>query len=299
MLDVSQTSSLLQSLGINTSTADLAAQRTVQAANTYALNFLKELHDALEAVTASTASANATTPSIAITNNGPSTVSLASPSTPSSGTAAAVQQTVPSSNDPATTTQPPFGNFDEFRQWEQSLGNTFAPGYRPPDYLHVIGLALQGGDQDAFKRYVFFKDNPQYAYDYQAIRSGELSKFPTDGSTLIKTDLSQLQPEVADFYKKNPASLRAVEGFCMDPALYKMRLDGDTQGMDDPSWLMTHRWTTNGIIQSNNSYDSTLKPFIGLDGKGADNYKLATYSNGLLVDIDGHTYDPVTGEAKA
>lgn len=294
MLDVSQASSLLQSLGVNATTANQAATRTVQAANSYALNFLQELHDALAAVSSSaTPSTAAPLPSSSTT---PSTADLA-PSTGASDTIPPTRSPVEDSAD--ATTKPPFGSLEEFRQWEKGLGNTFAPGYRAPDYIRPIALAMQGGDQDAFKRYVYFKNNPQYAHDYEAIRSGQLSKFPTDGTSLIKTDLSKLPKEVADYYRKNPATLRAVEGFAMDPTLYKMRLDGDTQGTGDPSWLMTHRWTPDGVVESNNGYLSTLTPFIGMDGKGADNYRLATYSNGLLVDVDGQRYDPVTGQAQA
>lgn len=294
MLDVSQASSLLQSLGVNATTANQAAARTVEAANSYALNFLQELHDALAAVSSDASpSATAASPSSPTI---PSTVDLAQ-STGNLNADTTAQDATEGDQDAGTT--PPFSSFEEFRQWERGLGKTLAPDYRAPDYLRLIALARQGGEQDAFKRYVFFKNNPQYAHDYEAICDGQLSKFPTDGSSLIKTDLSKLPAEVADYYRKNPATLRAVEGFAMDPTLYKMRMDGDIQGMGDPSWLMTHSWTPDGIVESNNGYLSTLTPFIGMDGKGADNYRLATYSDGLLVDVDGQRYDPITGQAQA
>lgn len=295
MLDVSKTTSLLQSLGVNASTANQAAQRTVQAANTYALSFLQELHDALQAVSGNATSVSTPTSTSTPANAGASvtlsTVDL-DRSTATQGTTTTTDTTAQA---PSSDAKPPFDNLEEFREWEKGLGKApLAPGYQAPDYLRFISLAMQGGDQDAFKRYVFFKNNPQYAQDYEAIRNGQLSKFPTDGSTVIRTDLSKLPTDVADYYRKNPAALRAAEGFSMDPTLYKMQMDGTLERNSDPSWLMTHQWTPNGIVERDHSAGSNPR-FIGLDGKGADNYKLATYENGLLVDIDGRRYDPVTG----
>lgn len=94
----------------------------------------------------------------------------------------AANTTPTASANPAVVT--PFTNLDEFKAWENSLGNTFAADYKAPDYVHMMGLSLGGGESDAFKRYLFFKNNPQYVADFQAIHQGERSKFPTDGSTL-------------------------------------------------------------------------------------------------------------------
>jgi hypothetical protein len=69
------------------------------------------------------------------------------------------------------------------------------------------GCPFEGGDEGAFKRYMFFKNNPQYAVDYESIRSGNLSKYPTDGSSLVKTDLSTMDASTASYYKKNVGNL--------------------------------------------------------------------------------------------
>lgn len=194
-----------------------------------------------------------------------------------------------------------FGNFEEFQKWEKGLGGTFANDYKPPDYIRMISLSLSGGDSEAFKRYVFFKNNPQYAADYESIRNGNLSKFPTDGSTLVKTDLSKIDAETAEYYRKNPNQLLAAEGFSMDPTLLKKRMDGDSTGITDPDWLMQHRWTRDGAVASNNRLLYAQSAFIGLDGKGAENYRLAKYdsASGLIVDLDGRKYDPNSGKAAA
>lgn len=194
-----------------------------------------------------------------------------------------------------------FGNFEEFQKWEKGLGGTFANDYKPPDYIRMISLSLSGGDSEAFKRYVFFKNNPQYAADYESIRNGNLSKFSTDGSTLVKTDLSKIDAETAEYYRKNPNQLLAAEGFSMDPTLLKKRMDGDSTGITDPDWLMQHRWTRDGAVASNNRLLYAQSAFIGLDGKGAENYRLAKYdsASGLIVDLDGRKYDPNSGKAAA
>ncbi len=283
MLDVSQVSSLLQSLGVNPSVASKAVERTASKAGTDAQAFLKELQKSLQEL--SPASADKTTAA--------QTANAATTPTAASDTAADQQST--------TTAKAPFGSFEEFKAWEKGLGSTFASDYQPPDYIRMISLALTGGDADAFKRYVFFKNNPQYAVDYESIRSGNLSKFPTDSSTLVKSDLSAMDETTAAYYKKNPSQLLAAEGFNMDPTLLKKRMEGDTQGMGDPDWLTSHRWTANGVVESNNRVLYAQADYIGLDGKGAGTYRLAKYdtATGNILDLDGRLYDPITGEAQA
>ena len=283
MLDVSQVSSLLQSLGVNPSVASKAVERTASKAGTDAQAFLKELQKSLQDLSSASADKTATT----------QTASAATTSTAASGTTTDKQST--------TTTKAPFGSFEEFKTWEKGLGDTFASDYQPPDYIRMIALPLSGGDADAFKRYVFFKNNPQYAVDYESIRNGNLSKFPTDGSTLVKSDLSAMDEKTAAYYKKNPSQLLAAEGFNMDPTLLKKRMEGDTQGMGDPDWLTSHRWTANGVVESNNRVLYAQADYIGLDGKGAGTYRLAKYdtATGNILDLDGRLYDPITGEAQA
>ncbi len=288
MLNVSQATSMLQSLGVSNSMATKAAERVSQSSSDGdALNFLKELQHTLKELSSATAQASSmgstsTTKPASL----PSTVSLAKDDKAATD---------------ANTTKAPFGSFEEFREWEKGLGSSFAQDYKAPDYIRLIRLSLEGGDSDAFKRYTFFKNNPQYAVDYESIRNGNLSKFPTDGSTLVKSDLSKMNSETAAFYKKNPDQLLAAEGFSMDPTLLKNRMEGDTAGIGDPDWLTQHRWTADGVVANNNRVTYAQSAFIGLDGKGADNYRLAKYDSatGMLIDLDGQAYDPITGQAAA
>lgn len=285
MLNVSQVTSMLQSLGVSSSVAAKAAERVSNNGNSgNALNFLEDLQQALENL--STKASNTLPQETAQTTK----TDLPAPSKD-------LQKHDESSAESNTVTAP-FNNFEEFREWEKGLGSTFAKDYKTPDYIRLIRLSLEGGDNDAFKRYVFFKNNPQYAVDYEAIRNGNLSKFPTDGTTLIKSDLSKMDTETATFYKNNHHQLLASEGFSMDPTLLKMRMDGKIDN-GDTDWLTKHRWTENGIVANDNRLTYAQSEFIGLDGKGINNYRLAKYDNttGMLVDLDGNTYDPVTGQA--
>ncbi len=279
MLDISQASSLLQSLGVSSAIANKAVERSAQSAGADAQSFLRLLQTNLMELGA--AKANTARPDLQTKT---SSTTQAESATATKATAAAVAA--------------PFNNFQEFKEWEKGLGDTFAKDYKAPDYIKMIALSLSGGDSDAFKRYTFFKNNPQYAVDYESIRNGNLSKFPTDGSTLVKSDLSKMDTETAAYYKKNPSQLLAAEGFNMDPTLLKKRMEGDATGISDPNWLTNHKWTATGTIESNNRTMYAQATFIGLDGKGADNYRLAKYdtATGHIIDLDGRTYDPITGE---
>lgn len=286
MLNVSQATSMLQSLGVSSTVATKAVERMSQSgSNRDPLTFLKELQQTLKELSTSTQISSTENTSATNQTDQPSTVSLAKEDNVSAS---------------ASTTTAPFNSFEEFRQWEKGLGSTFAQDYEVPDYINMIRLSLEGGDADAFKRYTFFKDNPQYAIDYESIRNGNLSKFPTDGSTLVKSDLSKMDSATADYYRKNPSQLLAAEGFNMDPTLLKKRMEGDTEGIADPEWLTQHRWTSDGVVANNNRMTYAQSAFIGLDGKGADNYRLAKYDGtGMIVGLDGRTYDPTTGQAAA
>lgn len=291
MLDISQASSLLQSLGVTSATASKAAQQAASSGNSDPVDFLKQLQASLEQLSPATSASGNT--AVTSDTQAPSTSSVYK----------STQQTF--APDAAATTDPlPFTNLDEFRTWENGLGSTFSPDYQTPDYVKMMGLSLQGGDQDAVKRYVFFKDNPQYVADYEAIHSGAVSKFPTDGSTLIKSDLSAMPEETASYYKENPAALRMAEGFSMDPTLYKMQLDGKLDipyGTNTTEWLTENKWTADGVVPNDNRATLAQADYIGLDGNGAGNYRLAKYdpANGLIVDLDGTAYDPLTGQASA
>lgn len=204
--------------------------------------------------------------------------------------------------DPAQSTETTlFTDFDSFKTWESNLGGTFAADYETPDYVHMMGLSLGGGEGDAFKRYLFFKNNPQYAADFQAIHQGKLSAFPTDGSTLIRSDMTQMPTDVAEKYRQNPESLRLAEGLNMDPVLYQQRLDGKLDvpsGVNATEWLMQNKWTASGVVANNNRSTFATANYVGLSGSGNGNYRMARYGQetGQIIDFDGAIYDPTTGQ---
>lgn len=298
MLDISQATNMLTSLGVSSTMAAKAAERTAQNhAGADPVTFLKELRATLEELTANTSHAG---------SNG-STAPEATASAPYKPTAdiygagAASTSKSPASTEPP---QAPFSNLEEFKQWEKGLGSTFADDYETPDYIRLTATALGGGNDTVVSRYMFFKNNPEFAEDYESIRSGQLSKFPTDGSTLVKSDLSKMSVETAAYYKKNPHLLLAAEGFNMDPTLAKMRMSGEIAppaGVDASEWLMSNTWTKDGIVAQNNRVAYANADYLGLDGKGADTYRLTRFdpATGNYVNYDGRVYDPLTGEAKA
>lgn len=199
------------------------------------------------------------------------------------------------------TVAAPFTDFNGFKAWESDLGNTFATNYEAPDYVHMMGLSLGGGEGDAFKRYLFFKNNPQYAADFQAIHQGELSKFPTDGSTLVRSDVSQMPIDVAEKYRQNPESLRMAEGLSMDPVLYQQRVDGKLDvpsGVNATEWLMQHKWTSSGVVANDNRVTFAAANYVGMSGSGSDTYRMVRYGQGTgqIIDFDGSIYDPTTGQ---
>ena len=295
MFDISQATNMLTSLGVSSTLAAKAAERTAQKhADADPLTFLKELKTTLEEL-----SAEGSQGKTAGTAATPATVSETQPY---QSTAALYNK------DSGATTQAsakaPFSNLEEFREWEDGLGDTFAADYEPPDYVKVLSLSLSAGDERTVSRYMFFKNHPEFAADYEAIRSGKLSKFPTDGSTLVKSDLSTMTKETATFYKKNPAQLLAAEGFNMDPTLVKMRMDGKIdapEGVQVSEWLMDNKWTKDGVVSQNNRVVLARSDYIGLDGKGAGTYRLGKYDTvtGNIIDTDGRAYDPLTGEVQA
>lgn len=272
MIDVSQVSSLLQSLGVSGAAASKAAERA--AGSSDAAGFLKQLQSSLAELAGE----------------------QKSPAGAASATSAA------SSNATKPAVQAPFESFEEFRAWEKGLGNTFAADYQTPDYVRAMGMCRMGGEAEAFGRYTFFKNHPECAIDYQAVRSGAPSQMPTDGSTLVKSDLSAMPTETASYYRKNPGALLMAEGFNMDPTLFKQRLDGKADIPTDANateWLMQHQWTASGVVANDNRATLAQAPFRGLDGNGASTYRLARMDpgSGALVDLDGSRYDPRTGDA--
>lgn len=299
MLDATQATNLLQSLGVSSSMASKAVERTAQNdAAKDPLAFLQELQATLKSLTAAAQQSQETPAAYAVSTkaNQQSTVDAFQ------GTQKPLRNSPAESNE--ALVKAPFSNFEEFKNWEKGLGHTFAEDYKAPDYIHVMGLSLGGGDSEAFKRYVFFKNNPECAVDYEGIRSGKLSTLPTDKSTLIKSDLSKMPAETAAFYRENPDQLLLAEGFNMDPTLYKMSRDGEItipSDVDASEWLTQNKWTPDGIVANNNRVTFAQADFLGINGDSAGNYRFAKYDSatGFIVDLDGQSYDPTTGEAMA
>ncbi len=190
-------------------------------------------------------------------------------------------------------------SFDKFKAWYQGLssnGNVAAlqsDSYKVPDWMRVMRLAGDGTDKEMFGTYLNFKNNPQFAQDFQQIMMTGRSSMPTDGSTLVRSDLSKMPADVAEYFRANQNSLLSYEGFGLDPVLgYKLYKDGPGQfGLDIKrenftEWLRTHKWTDSGIVEANNTLTYANAQYNG--------YKLPRWdtSSGNIVDMDGRIYTP-------
>lgn len=190
-------------------------------------------------------------------------------------------------------------SFDKFKAWYQGLssnGNVAAlqsDSYKVPDWMRVMRLAGDGTDKEMFGTYLNFKNNPQFAQDFQQIMMTGRSSMPTDGSTLVRSDLSKMPADVAEYFRANQNSLLSYEGFGLDPVLgYKLYKDGPGQfGLDIKrenftEWLRTHKWTDSGIVEANNTLTYANAQYNG--------YKLPRWdtSSGNIVDLDGRIYTP-------
>lgn len=189
-------------------------------------------------------------------------------------------------------------SFDLFEAWYQGLA-TNAPvdklqsaSYQVPDWMRMSGMLGTGSAENMFGTYLYFKNNPQFAKDFEQIMTTGRSSLPTDGSTLVRSDLSKMPTDAAEFFKNDRNSLLSYESFGLDPVLaYKLYKDGPEQfGLDIKrenftEWLRTHKWTEGGIVESNNTLD-TAKPYAG--------YKLPRWdtASGNVVDLDGRIYTP-------
>lgn len=302
MLDISQAANLLTSMGVSNALATRAAERTAQNhSGADPLTFLKELRATLEELSKETPAATAET--AASTASSDKTVYTSTTDLYTKSASPTAATSTKKTTDKAAVTVP-FKSLAEFKQWEKGLGNTFAADYKTPDYIRMHTMVLSGGNDTVVGRYMFFKNHPEFAADYEAIRSGKRSQFPTDGSTLVKSDLTTMPAETASFYKKNSAMLLAAEGFNMDPTLVKMRTDGTVatpEGLNPSEWLMSNKWTADGVVPQDNRLAMAQAPYIGLNGKGADTYRRTTYdaATNSIINFDGAIYDPVTGEVKA
>lgn len=213
-------------------------------------------------------------------------------STPASGTGA-IPRTSYGADEALTS-------FEKFKAWYTGLKSNADPsklmgdGYQVPDWLRVSNFGADSySDKDLFGSYLFFKNNPQYASDYQQIIDTGRSSYATDGSTLQRTDLSKLPKDIADYYSSNRNELLATEGFGLDPVLaYQLYnfgpgqfgLDGRKQSFTE--WLQNTKWTPDGLVSNNN--------VVSLAQMGYSNYNLARWqlSSGNIVDRDGTIYTP-------
>ncbi|AOG25063.1 hypothetical protein [Acidovorax sp. RAC01] len=303
MLDISQTTNLLTSIGVSGTLAARAAERTARDhPQADPLTFLKELRNTLEQLgdPAAAGSPKPTAAAAAQATAYKATTDTFSQNAAQAPRAAAALDTKPAGA-PAVA---PFSNLEEFRAWEKGLGDTFAADYEPPDYIRVASMVMNGGEDTVVDRYMFFKNHPEFAADYEAIRNGQLSKFPTDGSTLVKSDLTTMSPEIAAYYEEHPEALLAAEGFSMDPTLARQRMTGEIDapfGVNISEWLTENKWTSGGVVAENNRVKYANADYIGMDGKGAGTYKLTRLdpATGNIINFDGRIYDPVTGEPKA
>lgn len=194
-------------------------------------------------------------------------------------------------------------SFDKFKDWYNGLrgnANTAAMmdgGYKVPDWLRLSGMAADGTDAGMFEQYQFFKNNQQYAKDYEQIMTTGRSSYATDGSTLIRSDLSKMPADAAEYYKNNPNALLMAEGFMLDPVLaYQLYRDGperfgiDRSKISFTEWLRSSEWSEDGVMP----------------GDGATRYSQMDYADynltkrdpktGNLVGRDGVIY---TSDGKA
>lgn len=211
----------------------------------------------------------------------------------------------PDYRDPGTVPLAGYGadealtSFDKFKAWYQGLssnGNVAAlqsDSYKVPDWMRVMRLAGDGTDKEMFGTFLNFKNNPAFAKDFEQIMLTGRSSLSTDGSTLVRSDLSKMPADVAAYFRENQNSLLSYEGFGLDPVLgYKLYKDGPGQfGLDIKrenftEWLRTHKWTEGGIVEANNTLTYANAQYNG--------YKLPRWdtSSGNIVDLDGRIYTP-------
>lgn len=190
-------------------------------------------------------------------------------------------------------------SFEKFKAWYQGIRNNADPktfmneGYQVPDWMRVHKGAADATDNELFGSYLFFKNNPEYAKDFEQVYSTGRSSYATDGSTLVRSDLAKMPEEIAKYYKANLPDLLAAEGFGLDPVLaYQLYNFGPGQfGLDQKKqsfteWLQNNKWTESGIVSNYNLGETAAK--------GYSNYRLARWdtSTGNIVNVDGKTYTP-------
>jgi hypothetical protein len=120
--------------------------------------------------------------------------------------------------------------------YSQLVNARFASDYKVPDWYRQSGLM---GGMDPSQINDFFAANPQYLEDWGRITSGGQSAFSTDGSTLIRSNPNSMPTEVADYYRKNPNELLAIEGFGQDPTLSYMNYYGGPGSIGRPKNVLS------------------------------------------------------------
>ena len=177
--------------------------------------------------------------------------------------AAASSSTAATATADTAATEKASGNVDYYSKFTKAKLN---PNYKTPDYLKQNGFVL---DMNKERLNQFLNDNPQYGADFLNITNGGLSKFSTDGSSLVKTDVSALATADRQYFQKNVSELLAYESFGMDPTLaHRAYVTGERApaGNTMTSYLQTHKWTADGPVESDNAqYYASAKP-IGING---------------------------------
>lgn len=164
--------------------------------------------------------------------------------------------------------------------YDQYVNATYGSDYKTPDWFRQNFMS--GVDEQRLNE--FFAANPQYAEDFNRITSGGTSAYSTDGSSLVKTPMSAMSPEAAEYYANNTPDLLAAEGFNFDPTLAYMNYHQGpgSIGITNPrhtnttEYLQNNRWTPNGIQANRNTLSYAKTPF----GAGAGGNSVADgYSN--------------------
>ena len=258
MTSISSASSILDNLVSTLSASSAQLKKTTQQTPTAndLTAFATALQDAAAALTqsAQALSSSTTASSDKVGTAANSTVSTASAST-TAGTSTAASATDASS-----------GSIDYY---DKLVHATLNPNYKAPDYIRMNFSV--GWDKDELN--AFMNANPQYAADFLNVTSGGLSKYSTDGSSQVKTDMSTLSADDQAYFKSHVAELRVLEGLGLDPALTHHVNMGDVsipQGTDATAYLQSHKLNADGTIVANNNVRAyALAKPVGINGVGS------------------------------
>lgn len=172
----------------------------------------------------------------------------------------------------------PFTDYNSFRAWENTLGDTYSQDYQVPDYVRNMGLMGSGGDDSAAARYLYFQNNPGIAQDWARVRSGQTSQFATDGSTLSQQQRAPYDPatgEIVNFdgSRWNPITNQQVSGPTSGAPSQGGSTGGTTSGPQGGTW-------NQGV--SGNVYNGTGSSYGGSTGGSSSS---SSGSNPYLTDM--------------